>query len=197
MDARSDRWMLYLVLALAIVLTMACMAVSGAPEGGGAPAGDESSAEESEGAGEGAVAGGGSLDDPAGAVVDSAVKLKELKSYRSKTWQESRGEETAVVKEYLNPDRYRSISPDGTEIIIIGDTMYTKAGDDWMVDTQEGLADAYMKVYVTRYDPGRAAGGPGRRGRRPLLEDSLHGLADGRLILRGCSLGGRGGRPAA
>ena len=153
MKKRNDGWMLYLVLGFAVVFVMACAAVSGAPGGEGAPAADEGSAGEPEEGEEPPEAepseGGDALDDPAGAVVDSAYRLKELKSYRTKTWQESRGEETAVVKEYLNPDRYRSVGPDGTEIIIIGDEMYTRAGDSWTVDTQEGLADAYMKVYVT------------------------------------------------
>ena len=148
MKVRKRQWITVLALGLTIVLLMACgaketppSAPTEAPAATKAPAATEALAA--------TKAPAAPPEDAQSAIIKAAVALKNLKSYRSKIWQEEKGQASAVLSEHVPPDRHRTVHPDSGETIIIGDDMYTKTGDTWTKTTQEGLGAAYAKVYVT------------------------------------------------
>jgi hypothetical protein len=153
MKAGKRQWITALALGLTIVLLVACgPKETPAPAPTKAPAATEApAATKAPAATEGAAATeapAASPEDAKSVIIKSAVDLKNLKSYRSKIWQEEKGETGAVLSEHVMPDRHRTVHPD-SETIIIGDDMYTKTGDTWTKMTEEGLGAAYAKVYVT------------------------------------------------
>ena len=148
MKVRKRQWITVLALGLTIVLLMACgaketppSAPAEAPAATKAPVVTEALAA--------TKAPAAPPEDAQSAIIKAAVALKNLKSYRSKIWQEEKGQASAVLSEHVPPDRHRTVHPDSGETIIIGDDMYTKTGDTWTKTTQEGLGAAYAKVYVT------------------------------------------------
>lgn len=160
MEARKHQWFTGLALGLTIVLLVACGAKeTPAPAPTKAPAATEEAAApttapaatEVPAATEEATATEAPAalpEDAKSVIIQSAVNLKNLKSYRSKNIVERDGQTMETLEERVLPDKLHQVSDFG-ETIIIGDDMYTKAGDTWTKMTQEGLGAAYAKVYVT------------------------------------------------
>ncbi len=84
-----------------------------------------------------------SPEDATNAILESAVNLKELESYRAKGITEMGGQTISVLYEYDLPDNLHMVTEvagQTTEMIIIGADTYLKAGDTWtqMPDTGAG-----------------------------------------------------------
>ena len=160
MKARKHQWITVLALGLTIALLVACgaketpaPAPTEAPAATKAPAAEAPAATEPPAVTEEAAAPttapaeteapaameeatateapAAPSGDEKSVIANSAADLKNLKSYRAKVIVEQEGQTMETLYELVLPDRFHMVS-DFAEMIVIGDDMYMKAGDEWM-----------------------------------------------------------------
>ena len=166
MKIGKDQWITVLALGLTIVLLVACGAketpASAPPPTKALAATEEAAApttapaateaptatEEAE-ATEAPAAPSG---DTKNVIAKSAADLKNLKSYRVKFIMEQEGGQAMeTLVECVMPDKYHMVSDFG-DMIIIGDDLYMKAGDDWTKVPGGGAGTEMAEVGVTEED---------------------------------------------
>jgi outer membrane lipoprotein-sorting protein len=165
MKVRKRQWITVLALGLTIVFLVACGAKETPPSAPPptkalaateeaaapttAPAATEAptATEEAEAKAPAAPSG-----DTKNVIAKSAADLKNLKSYRVKIIMEQEGGQTMeTLVECVMPDKYHMVSDFG-DMIIIGDDLYMKAGDDWTKVPGGGAGTEMAEVGVTEED---------------------------------------------
>ncbi len=96
-----------------------------------------------------------SPEDATSVILESAVNLKELESYRAKATTEMGGQTIKALYEYDLPDNVHmvmDVAGQTTEMIIIGDDTYLKAGDSWTKMPDTGAGSDSMGATVAQFD---------------------------------------------